>query len=838
MEEGKPLIFLEPLTEAVKKLKESIEASAEAEGIEIYEVESPEEYNQLIPTIGQSLTIACSPKKTAQCIQPLRKFIHKNNVKVLLINSKAVPPKTLEKFRKIGLTEYIQEPVPAKTLEYKVNLILRSLKKAEETAEMEFRSGEDKAALEERNYEDKKEAERNNNGGHLKGNVSKAAPQKANKDVFDDSTYADYSDDDEIKEQGMSLKDLSAHQKQNNQEGGHLKGSLEKNSKADNTPEINFEEDLFKSLEQQSSKSNKDLGGSLKGQVSPTLDDYDEDKDDFDEDLFKSLDSVKKSSQNTGQQSGQLKGSLSPTLDDIEDDDFEDDLFKSLDTVKKSANKADDLGGSLQGKLSPTLDDIEDEKDTDEDLFANLDKVKNATNKSNEKDGSLKGSISATLDNVENEKDTDEDLFASLDNIKKSNLNDSKTSRPNLSGKLTPTQSDTDYSDDDFDDDLLKTLEELQSNKTTSKGRDQQGIQSSSNDELIDNEKGLQGKSKDSADLAMSKNNGSRDNQTNNRDNEDLFASLDAHSKEKNKKYDNVHNLDLNLDNKAENEEVTRPPGPTIEYEKKGDLGEQTIDYSNLDKQPEYEGGSKEELEIKFSESQDVLAAKKREEANRLAEQLKIQQQQEDARKKQEEERKRALEAQQAKALADAEAERLKNEQEIEDALGAIFIPDPKDMNFFIEAMNFVIDGDAVKSFTNEYINTFCIGTVVIYNIQNECILGNEDVDDRFEAIKNVLKAKRKPSWNDTTFQSELLYYHIPIIENGKYHNFILFLTSKGEIARSNENPKRVEQCLQVIKGSYLSGEDRASKKIESKKSSSITESVSGLFKGIFGGKK
>ncbi|MFG1484313.1 hypothetical protein ABMA74_15460, partial [Halobacteriovorax sp. HFRX-1_3] len=191
-----------------------------------------------------------------------------------------------------------------------------------------------------------------------------------------------------------------------------------------------------------------------------------------------------------------------------------------------------------------------------------------------------------------------------------------------------------------------------------------------------------------------------------------------------------------------------------------------------------------------------------------------------------------------AKALAEAEAERLRNEQEIEEALGAIFVPDPKDMNFFIEAMNFVIDGDGIKNFTNEYINTFCHGTVVVYNIQNECILGNEDVDDRFDAIKNVLKAKRKPSWNDTTFQSELLYYHIPIIENGKYHNFLLFLTSKDEIARSSENPKRVELCLQVLKGSYLSGEDRALTKVASKKSGSISESVNGLFKGIFGGKK
>lgn len=836
MEEGKPLIFLEPLTETVKKLKETIEASAEAEGIEIYEVESPEEYSQLIPTIGQSLTIASSPKKTAQCIQPLRKFIHKNNVKVLLINSKSIPPKTLEKFRKIGLTEYIQEPVPAKTLEYKVNLILRSLKKAEEAAEMELKSGEEKALAPENNYEDKKEAERNSNGGHLKGKVAKSAAQEDNKDVFDDSTYADYSDGEEIEERGMSLKDLSAHQKQNNQAQGHLKGSVDKNNKEGPSPEINFEEDLFKSLEQQSSKSNKDLGGNLKGQTSPTLDDVEKNKDDFGDDLLKSLDNVKKSSQKSDELGGQLKGSLAPTLEDVEDDETEEDLFKSLDSVKKSSNKADDLGGALQGNVSPTLDDIEDDKDADEDLFASLDKVKKSTNKAGDPGGSLEGSVSPTLDDVDDEKSADEDLFAGLDNVKKSNFNEKKNA-PSLKGKIDPTLDDIDDDDDGFDDDLLKTLDELQSNQGIARPGERLSSRGPVNDELIDNEKGLERQQKEGAEAAGARKGAAQEKDNKKSGDEDLFASLDAHSKEKNKRYDNVHNLDLNRGNEEEQDEETRAGGPSIEYEKKGDLGEQTIDYSNLDKQPEYDGGTKEELEIKFAEGDDPQAAKKKEEAERLALELKLQQQQE-AKRKQEEANQKEVEAERAKALAEAEAERLRNEQEIEEALGAIFVPDPKDMNFFIEAMNFVIDGDGIKNFTNEYINTFCHGTVVVYNIQNECILGKEDVDDRFDAIKNVLKAKRKPSWNDTTFQSELLYYHIPIIENGKYHNFLLFLTSKDEVARSSENPKRVELCLQVLKGSYLSGEDRASTKVASKKSGSISESVSGFFKGIFGGKK
>ena len=123
----KPLIFIYPLSETMKKLKEAIEEISESEAVEIYEVDELSEIAQLVPTIGQSLSIYGAPKKCAMSLKQLKKVNAKLNSKVLLINEKAIPRKTLDKFSKIGLTEFIQEPVAAKTLLYKVKLQLKSI---------------------------------------------------------------------------------------------------------------------------------------------------------------------------------------------------------------------------------------------------------------------------------------------------------------------------------------------------------------------------------------------------------------------------------------------------------------------------------------------------------------------------------------------------------------------------------------------------------------------------------------------------------------------------------------------------------------------------------------
>jgi hypothetical protein len=139
----KPLIFLEPLSETLKKLKEVFEANAESEGVELYEVDELEEAAQLIPNLGQALILTASPKKCAMMLQQNRKSIKSLQTKTILLSPKAIPRKTLDKFMKVGLTECVIEPVNPKTLLYKVRLQLRSIKTAKEEEEMNQKFGDD-----------------------------------------------------------------------------------------------------------------------------------------------------------------------------------------------------------------------------------------------------------------------------------------------------------------------------------------------------------------------------------------------------------------------------------------------------------------------------------------------------------------------------------------------------------------------------------------------------------------------------------------------------------------------------------------------------------------------
>lgn len=142
MDDAKPLIFIKPYSKTLEKLKEILSESAESQGIEIFEIDDVQEAIQIIPQLGQALIIAAHPRKTAQILQSSRVHIRKHQTKVLLISPKALPRRSIDKFMKVGLTECITEPIAPKTLQYKVNLLLRSIsiKKEDNGFEQKFDS--------------------------------------------------------------------------------------------------------------------------------------------------------------------------------------------------------------------------------------------------------------------------------------------------------------------------------------------------------------------------------------------------------------------------------------------------------------------------------------------------------------------------------------------------------------------------------------------------------------------------------------------------------------------------------------------------------------------------
>lgn len=125
MAEGKPIIFITPLSENLMKLKDTINSD---EAYAIYEVDSAADYAQMAPAIGASLTISSDIKKLAKILSENKKLIKKFNCKVLLLHDTKLPLAVTQKLEKMGLNEVLYEPIVPKTLLYKVSLLTKSLK--------------------------------------------------------------------------------------------------------------------------------------------------------------------------------------------------------------------------------------------------------------------------------------------------------------------------------------------------------------------------------------------------------------------------------------------------------------------------------------------------------------------------------------------------------------------------------------------------------------------------------------------------------------------------------------------------------------------------------------
>ena len=130
MDLKKPVVFVTPMSIALSRLKEILEATQEEDGIEIFEVGENKEFGQLVGNIGQALILTSNAKTCVTLLQENKNFIFKNKSKMILMTPKEIPTKTLQKFTKIGLTECILDNAPPKTLIYKIKLLIKSLKAA------------------------------------------------------------------------------------------------------------------------------------------------------------------------------------------------------------------------------------------------------------------------------------------------------------------------------------------------------------------------------------------------------------------------------------------------------------------------------------------------------------------------------------------------------------------------------------------------------------------------------------------------------------------------------------------------------------------------------------
>lgn len=363
MSAKKPLIFVHPLSESLQKLHSVIEEIAEDEKIEIYDVDEPSEVAQLIPTVGQSLSIFGNPKKCAMVLQPNRKVINKLNSKVILLTKKSMPRKTMDKFSKIGLTECIVEPVAPKTLLYKVKLLLRSIVVQEQEEEEEY---DTKFGKEEE--EDKKEKQRLEKGViaddedvldyNLKGKIKNDLEIEAEEEEKKKSEYKEEIIEKEwkgkVEENTLDFEEEKPEKKDDEESDSYIDAYLR--GKKSQTQELDFEDDLpTPKVHEQEEEEEDDIDYGNNARMNLELL-AEEDNNDNDKEEHESDDKY-------------YKGKVSNTELDMEADEDdsreedEDDLYEEDERKKESLL---DLELDIENELRKRKEEAEEEYDEDE----------------------------------------------------------------------------------------------------------------------------------------------------------------------------------------------------------------------------------------------------------------------------------------------------------------------------------------------------------------------------------------------------------------------------------------------------------------------------------------
>jgi len=419
-ENNKPLIFLEPLSETLKKLREVLNENSESEGIDIFDVGSIEEASQLIPTIGQSVILTASPKTCAMTLQSNRKYIKQFQTKVLLLTPKAIPRKTLDKFMKVGLTECIVEPVNPKTLLYKVRLQLRSItaKKRDDEGELQKKFNDD-SDQDTNNLQEKMRAEKgvildeenSEENNHKRKDVKEETledyTKPKEKAISEQSIEGFYKGKHKREEVELDDDDTSEKRKKGYQEEvieGHYKGKLNQQEESEEEPD-------HKGTKYESAELEEDLEA-IKRQINLEVEeDYNKKKrkeilDDLPQEAQKKTTSLNIEEEEEDDQiktrededlGGHYKGEVNKNALDIEDD--------SEEGIKQE-REAEDFQ-HMKGKSSKGLnieeDDEEeylDKEDAPEEIIA---KKKSTTLTLEEEDDESDNLVHPELDIVEDE---------------------------------------------------------------------------------------------------------------------------------------------------------------------------------------------------------------------------------------------------------------------------------------------------------------------------------------------------------------------------------------------------------------------------------------------------
>jgi len=123
----KTLILVKPFSPTLENVKLQLDQVKKQENINIFVVENKSEAARFIKAFSPILLVFSSAKQALIFLQSLHRNIKTTGSKSLLILPKKIPEKVIETAENFGLSQIITEPIPMKTISFKLNLLLNSM---------------------------------------------------------------------------------------------------------------------------------------------------------------------------------------------------------------------------------------------------------------------------------------------------------------------------------------------------------------------------------------------------------------------------------------------------------------------------------------------------------------------------------------------------------------------------------------------------------------------------------------------------------------------------------------------------------------------------------------
>lgn len=142
------IIFVYPLTKELSELKDELEKD---ENLMIYELDSVQEYEQIIGVLEYSVTFSSDIKKTKSYLEQTKKISKSNQSKNYVVMDGEPPPLDKNKLLNLGINEFMLSSAPQKGFVSKINSFYNPLEQAAQNAEEKrLKEEEKKKAREEK----------------------------------------------------------------------------------------------------------------------------------------------------------------------------------------------------------------------------------------------------------------------------------------------------------------------------------------------------------------------------------------------------------------------------------------------------------------------------------------------------------------------------------------------------------------------------------------------------------------------------------------------------------------------------------------------------------------